>query len=332
MNTVIKDTCGYPYPQGENTCWFNAILTVLFNSNKTRELFIKENNLILSKINPELDIYSFFQIILDNKNFNNKNIMKDIFVKYTPEKILDLLYKYNKDLFYINAIIGVNGFNSSYYLKPFFELFNLNSIFFDIYNDEMYVSNLNFIKNVKYNDDGYDINYETDINNDKNMSLTMKGILEKNIVPEIIVIILYDDETIKITIDNDNDELINKIKRLSIDNDIKINMQHIDKYYNIRYNDCKYNLEAVILGNYNIINGNNENHLIAGFHCKNDKVVYNGVYDDTEPCNFIKYDWDIHTLNQFCYNTNSCKIDSIKKDDLCYDFGQGYRILLYVKT
>jgi hypothetical protein len=258
--------------------------------------------------------------------------MKKIFLNYKPEKILDLLYSYNNDLFYINSIIGINGFNSSYYLKPFFELFKLNSIFFDIYNDEMYVSNMNFIKNIKFNDDGYNINYETDINNDETMILTMQSILKETINPDIIVIILYDDETIKITIEDDNDGLINKIKKLSNDNDIKINMQHIDKYYNITYNDCKYNLEAVILGNYNIINGNNENHLIAGFHCKNDKVVYNGVYDKEEPCNFIKYNWDIHTLNQFCYNTSSCKIDNTKDDDLCYDFGQGYRILLYVKT
>ena len=59
--TYINNTCGYPYPQTENTCWFNAILTILFNSNKKIELFIKKNNLTLSKINPELDIYSFFQ-------------------------------------------------------------------------------------------------------------------------------------------------------------------------------------------------------------------------------------------------------------------------------
>ena len=64
-----------------------------------------------------------------------------------------------------------------------------------------------------------------------------------------------DDETIKITIEQDSDELINKIKKISNDNNIKINMQHIDKYYNITYNDCNYILEAIILGNYNIING-----------------------------------------------------------------------------
>jgi hypothetical protein len=76
MDTDINNTCGYPYPQTENTCWFNAILTILFNSNKTRQLFIKQNNSTLSKIDPRLDIYLFFQIILDNSNFNNKNIIK----------------------------------------------------------------------------------------------------------------------------------------------------------------------------------------------------------------------------------------------------------------
>jgi hypothetical protein len=213
MDTNIDNICGYPYPQPENTCWFNAILTILFNSNKTRELFIKQNNLALSKINPSLGIYSFFQIILNNKYFNNKNIMKKIFNKYKPENILDLLFEYNNDLFYINSIIGINGFNSSYYLKPFFELFKLNSIFFDIYNDEMYVSNMNFIKNIKFNDDDYKINYETDINNDETMILIIKNILKETINPDIIVIILYDDETIKITIEQDSDELINKIKK-----------------------------------------------------------------------------------------------------------------------
>jgi hypothetical protein len=48
----------------------------------------------------------------------------------------------------------------------------------------------------------------------------------------------------------------------------------------------------------------------------------------------MKYDWNINNPNEkFCLNPRACSLDKIEftRQDLCFSFGKGLRILLYVK-
>ena len=49
----------------------------------------------------------------------------------------------------------------------------------------------------------------------------------------------------------------------------------------------------------------------------------------------MKYDWDVRKDEPFCLNRAKCKLDFIEtsKDvkDLCFSFGKGWRLLIYVR-
>jgi hypothetical protein len=46
----------------------------------------------------------------------------------------------------------------------------------------------------------------------------------------------------------------------------------------------------------------------------------------------MKFDWNLRTNKEFCLNINKCKLDFvIDKNDLCFSFNKGKRILVYVR-
>jgi hypothetical protein len=114
----------------------------------------------------------------------------------------------------------------------------------------------------------------------------------------------------------------------------------------IFYNDKEYNLDAVVLANWNI--NKNNGHAIAGITCKKGKHVYNGwtrtsmdpvmknqILNSDIPCELMKYDWNIIKNNDFCLNTNKCIPELLKKKlkvrDICFNFSKGNKILIYVR-
>jgi hypothetical protein len=61
------------------------------------------------------------------------------------------------------------------------------------------------------------------------------------------------------------------------------------------------------------------------------------------PCELMKYDWDVKKNSEFCINKNECLLDthsnkSIKeiinkdKNELCFSFNKGPRLLIYVNN
>jgi len=113
----------------------------------------------------------------------------------------------------------------------------------------------------------------------------------------------------------------------------------------IFYNGKEYNLDAVILANWNINKKNG--HAIAGITCKKGKYVYNGwtrtsmdpvmknqSIDSDIPCELMKYDWNIVKNNDFCLNTRKCIPELLKKKlkvrDICFNFSKGGKLLIYV--
>jgi hypothetical protein len=114
----------------------------------------------------------------------------------------------------------------------------------------------------------------------------------------------------------------------------------------IFYNGKEYNLDAVILANWN--KNKRIGHAIAGITCKKNKYVYNGwtrrsmdpAMADKNitrniPCELMKYDWNIIKHNDFCLNTIKCIPELLKRKlkvkDLCFNFSKGSRILIYVR-
>ncbi len=77
-------------------------------------------------------------------------------------------------------------------------------------------------------------------------------------------------------------------------------------------------------------------HSVAGIICNDKKMVFNS-YTNTKnnPCSLMSYDWDLKKNEEFCLNPYECKLD-LKTNvrnlkDLCFNFGTGNRILIYVQ-
>jgi hypothetical protein len=97
-----------------------------------------------------------------------------------------------------------------------------------------------------------------------------------------------------------------------------------------------------------LANWNNPRHAIAGITCKKDRYVYNGwtrtsmdpamvnkQVDRNIPCELMKFNWNIIKHSDFCLNVIKCIPDKLKKklknkDELCFNFSKGKRILIYV--
>jgi hypothetical protein len=104
----------------------------------------------------------------------------------------------------------------------------------------------------------------------------------------------------------------------------------------ITFNGHKYKLDSCLLSSY--FYENTSSHAIVGIHCNNNKYVYNG-WDSNDkqesvisPCSLMQYDWNIKNKDSFCLDVKKCKLASIIKDKgLCFSFGKGNRLLVYVR-
>jgi hypothetical protein len=121
---------------------------------------------------------------------------------------------------------------------------------------------------------------------------------------------------------------------------------------NIEYNGEQYELDSVILNNWNT-NSDLMDHVIAGITCENQRYVYNGwtrytqdpTIDKTKqktfskyPCELMKFNWNVKQNNDFCLNLQKCNLPKPAKNkkgdvisNLCFSFNKGDRILVYVK-
>ena len=115
----------------------------------------------------------------------------------------------------------------------------------------------------------------------------------------------------------------------------------IDLKDEINFRGNIYKLDSILLQD------QDSRHVIAGITCGNEKYVYNGWNKQTndpsltsdktdyviEPCKLMKYDWNIRNGTKFCLNVKDCKLDDITdKQQLCFSFDSGYRLLIYVKV
>jgi hypothetical protein len=130
------------------------------------------------------------------------------------------------------------------------------------------------------------------------------------------------------------------------DPDIKKNIKSMEEQ--IFYRGIEYNLDSIILGDYEENNKYNPSHIIAGITCKKIKYVYNGwtrfsmdsAMVTTEitrniPCELMEHNWNINDDVDYYLNSINCQLDLLinKKQNtqLCFNFSKGVRTLIYVK-
>ena len=113
MNKSFCDTV-ITIPQTAGTCWFNALLMMIFYSQNSRKLLLQYNN--FSDKNDELSI--IFKSMLYKNYIKNPKIFK--YLKYkSPQHILSLLNYYKKTT---DGKLIVNDYSNNvhFYIHKFF--------------------------------------------------------------------------------------------------------------------------------------------------------------------------------------------------------------------
>ena len=332
-------------------CWFNALLVGMFYSQYSRSLLLEKiKTLKYDKENEDtLYLFTIFDYILNYKYVKSKNYEKDVEVlaRLKPDEILKELHKYNKELFYINKSVG---HRPEHYLKPMYNLFNVDFLMLYELEDNKYVLDRGCFEDKivkERSDGGYTVNF-------KNINVDKAQILLKS-NPEVLCLHSVVGDKYTVSYKNELHNLYRDnygLNHILVKNpsDIK-NLK--SKKEEIVYNGEKYVLDSVIIGNFDSNkNDKTGGHAVVGIKCNNNKYVYNGwmtITDDPgikekyiynknnldTPCDLMKYNWDVNNKDEsFCLNWKACKLDKILDvvpEDMCFSFAKGYRQLIYIK-
>jgi|694.fasta_scaffold00159_18 hypothetical protein len=365
---VKRDTCDrlVYWTQFENTniCWFISILVTLFYSQFSRELLLGKKDkwkTYLSKKdfknlkdygeeynfqhvdeflddwdnirrNQGLDLIAtvkrlfkvqllnVFKHVLDFKYIETDNPESDhtFFKKYNTIYVLKLLNIINEKQFFLNDFS--NGYYSKYYIKSFVEFLNVSCLMLRVYNiQNEYIACYDICNDVIMNENKEDYIYHNKAYIDQKLATT----------PDILIVNLSDNYDIYT-------ELLNEGMDYYI---LDAENSHNVLTYNdaIVFNKTKYNLDAIILQNYN---DNDVPHIIAGIQCRDTKYIYNGTdkYEHQSrrvkheiACPLTLYDWNQLSTDEFCLKYGKCGITKANPRNQCFSFGQGNRLLIYVK-
>jgi hypothetical protein len=329
-------------------CWFMSSFVAMFYSQRSRDVIIKssetwDNKIKDNKINKRL--FRLLRFVL-NKRYV-KTDKEDNYPKFSDNIFVDIL----RLLFKIDGFpydpdnVNHTGFIPDVYICKLYKLLGIDYKIFDI---------MGFTVAYSYYNKEYDlVSYEIDngvvIEKIKNDGLQVGSYTNDTLTPPILII-RYKHPKIHslytrsgILKSNTNIDRIMKNELTSMD----------DK---ICYNGKVYILDSVILKNWNDNDGL-VNHGIVGITCEGYKYVYNGwvrtiidkvggmefLIDAKSPCELMPYDWNIIKDNNFCLNNYTCipdiwkkvlkpvVINKIRKTELCFNFSQGIRTLIYVR-
>jgi len=296
-------------PQFRETCWFNAILMSCFYSQGLRKLMINKKD----------NLTKFIRQIIKN-SYNKENIK--LFNKIKPELLLfNILNKNNHNM--KKTIIKNKVFNWSLnYISEFLRYYDV-SVLDVTCTDNKFI--LNFFKTT--------VDYEIKLFNPQhNLDIDIEAdVKEINHNPDVLLIYLTNKNIYKELV-----KVYPELEKLDSRN-FDIQFEEFDEM--IKFKGNEYKLDSVLINNYNNLDIQNA-HSIVGITCENKRYVYNGwnsmivVNKDkiqTYPCSLIEYEWDIKKDQEFCLDSNKCKLKEIDKSDLCFSFDKGERILVYVK-
>lgn len=310
------------------TCWFNALLMVIFYSQHSRERVIQASKTWDNKIK----IFKIFKHILKYKFVKSSKPEKDIkfFERIKAEKILQLLHNYKANKFVFNPKKHLkHGFAHELYIKKFYKMLNLNGMHFTRFDENTVAySRRNHIELNSIKITGKGISYNPKV---KSLAYVQRKL---KTIPDFLFIECNTSKNFRGYYESSLQNQIFKDVQLASMNDI------------ITFNNTQYVLDSVVLSNWNT---NSDFHAIAGITCNNERYVYNGWTRYTKdptmpdnqnkkdylkvPCELMKFHWDVKRNHDFCINSRDCKLDNAKPltKNLCFSFNKGARLLVYVK-
>jgi len=329
-------------PQFNGTCWLNAIMMASLYSQGSQYLVKK----VAKTWKKDNSLLMFFKKIVFNIH-KNPLLVKNLFKKFKPEIILFKLLEQTKDrnildFFRFNNMTKINmfGFFQEYVIN-FYEFLGLKVLDIYILKQDEYLFNLCNLNDYFYrNINGDNILDEEKYDDYKNReNNTRKKIYD---VPDVLIV--FSNLL--------NDIVIDYVKQIKT----RLFRYNLIEYYTtifsaifehkdiINFNGHNYKLDSILISNYNI-DEISLGHGVAGITCDNNKYVYNGwskftndpAYLDknenrVNPCSLMKYDWNLHKDQEFCFNMKHCKLDfDLKKEDVCFSFNKGNRILIYTR-
>ena len=329
-------------------CWFMATFVAMFYSQRSRKLLLESSKSWDVKKgifpifwNNRKKLFTLLKQVLDDKYLKTENRESKDYKNYkrfsdnTFGKILTLLNRIDKKSFpYIpNYIRG--GFELEYYIGKLYKLLNIDYILYD-YNPADDVLLYSYL-NENLNKASYRIERRyivIEVDGDRKFKY-----VEEDIIPPPILMVIVRHEADKGNATFNSFLFPNN----TIDEGVtKENLKSMKEQ--IFFKGVEYNLDAVLLANWNIGIG----HAIAGITCKKKKYIYNGwtrtsmdpsmvnqLITRKIPCELMKYDWNVKNDGDFCLNTAKCIPEALKHQlkntDICFNFSKGTRLLIYVR-
>ena len=329
-------------------CWFMATFVAMFYSQRSRKLLLESSKSWDVKKgifpifwNNRKKLFTLLKQVLDDKYLKTENRESKDYKNYkrfsdnTFGKILTLLNRIDKKSFpYIpNYIRG--GFELEYYIGKLYKLLNIDYILYD-YNPADDVLLYSYL-NENLNKASYRIERRyivIEVDGDRKFKY-----VEEDIIPPPILMVIVRHEADKGNATFNSFLFPNN----TIDEGVtKENLKSMKEQ--IFFKGVEYNLDAVLLANWNIGIG----HAIAGITCKKKKYIYNGwtrtsmdpsmvnqLITRKIPCELMKYDWNVKNDGDFCLNTAKCIPEALqhqlKNTDICFNFSKGTRLLIYVR-
>jgi len=313
----------------------------MFYSQRSRKILLNASK----TWNTRNELFTLLKHVLDDQYLKTSSEDYEKFRDDTFGKILSLLYKENSKAFPYNKKTVDGGFAPINYIGKFFNLLNVDYKIYEyrrsiIYHN-LYYSYMNEeFDNIIYNNVNRLIEETITPNKEVKYSDIEKKYKNGEIHPPQILIVNVSSNDIAST----ESTYFTKFPYAKVDNGTTKN-ELTSMREKITYHGAEYKLDSVILSNYNL--RKNHGHAIAGITCKNEKYIYNGwtrrsmdpMMAKTKitrniPCELMSYNWNIQKDNNFCLNTKKCIPDILKffnDDKLCFNFGAGNRILIYVR-
>ena len=317
-------------------CWFMATFVAMFYSQRSRKILLEASN----GWNKKKILFETLHNILNDKYLKVGSRESEDYKKFSDDtfvNILSYLNIENKNSFPYDPKKVSGGFYPEFYIGELYKLLNVDYKIFDYFikDNTLAYSYLNKEYNIlSYTIKKKRIDFDFDF---ANLMGKIQKCPENNYAPPILIIKVNDRGTNMFYNTILPNNIINEVSK-------KDNLKSMSE--KIYYNGAEYNLDSVILTNWNINKYNG--HAIAGITCKKKKYIYNGwtrtsmdpvmakkIITRKIPCELMKYDWKIIKNNDFCLNTAKCIPEVLKKKlkvkDVCFNFSKGRKLLIYVR-
>jgi hypothetical protein len=336
-------------------------MAVLY-SDESRKLLLKKSK----KWNNKILIFKTLKHILEKKYFRSSNIYNDYeyFDKIRPEYILEKLYKYNKKKFSFNPKIKKGGYAPALYIRKiykddllYYSKYNNTAVNAAVKNGPIIEFVVKFVSKEKVlekfeNPDVIIINFT------KSIVDSIPGYYKVPTDSPFYNIVSFNDKVAIKGMNYIQDSVIlSNWNRTEIGGHSIAGIKCKDNKY--VYNGWTRGTIDIHLQNVNFTKEDYDKERLWVAEVINKRVVYVNIktkiiFDKLPvggilvsdnihiPCELMKYDWNVRKNSEFCINKKKCLLDthsnkSIKeiinkdKNELCFSFNKGPRLLIYVR-